>query len=97
MRENKIDLKRIIKASKRVVFLKYKNEVIAFIIALMVLLYIEFFPNYHLPSLLDNSICNKINNLIYQLLLAYVASFIFFIVLNFFNNSSFFFGPIPSI
>lgn len=70
--------KIIKKAAKSSVNKKYKRECWAFRIALLGICYIEFMPFLHCPSIWDADICLKINNLTSQLLLAYIASYIFF-------------------
>ena len=70
--------KMIKKAAKSSVIKKYKRERWVFQFALLGICYIEFMPCLHCPSIWDADICLKINNLTSQLLLAYIASYIFF-------------------
>ena len=72
--------KIIKKAAKYSVNNKYKRECWGFWFALLGLFYIEFLPFIHCPSIWNDEVCLKINNLTSQLLLAYIASYIFFYI-----------------
>ena len=67
----------ISKAAKRAIWKKYRNETIGFWISLFFVCYIEFMSKFHIPSIWDIETCSKINNIVLQLLLAFIASFIF--------------------
>lgn len=77
--------KKIKEAVSFTIHKKYKWEYRGFWIALIGICYIEFMPFLHCPSIWNVDICLKINNLTSQLLLAYIASFIFF-YLNIFRK-----------
>ncbi len=66
------------KAAKNVVYKKYQLLNWGFWGALLGIFYIEFLPIIHIPSIWNVEICTKINNITLQILLAYVASYIYF-------------------
>ena len=72
---NKLPRKKNI---KKAIYNKYRFEFYGFCLALIGVFYIEFLPCLHFYSIWDNSTCVKLNTLISQLLLAYIASYIFF-------------------
>lgn len=59
---------------------KYRWESHIFIFFSLLLIWIEFFPSLHFKTDFSIEMCNKINNIISQLCLAYVASYIFLCV-----------------
>lgn len=69
--------KSVKKAVYFAIYNKYRFEHYGFCLALIGIFYIEFLPCLHLHSIWDYSVCMKINTLISQLLLAYIASYIF--------------------
>lgn len=69
--------KSIKKAVCFAIYNKYRFEHYGFCFALIGVFYIEFLPCLHFPSIWDYSVCLRINALISQLLLAYIASYIF--------------------
>lgn len=69
--------KSVKKAVYFAIYNKYRFEHYGFCLALIGIFYIEFLPCLHLHSIWDYSVCMKINALISQLLLAYIASYIF--------------------
>lgn len=72
-------LENIIKKSaKFAIRKKYKCERRLFWIAIIGIFYIEFLTCIHCPSIWDTETCTTINSLTSQLLLAYIASYIFF-------------------
>ena len=69
--------KSIKKAVCFAIYNKYRFEHYGVCFALIGVFYIEFLPCLHFPSIWDYSVCLRINALISQLLLAYIASYIF--------------------
>ena len=61
-------------------FRKYKWESIIFIVLSIVLILIEFFQELHFEVRFSINTCEKINNILSQLCLAYIASYIFFAI-----------------
>lgn len=76
--EDSKNIKRINEIAKNVIKNKYKCETNIFKAALGGVIYIEFLEIIHIPSIWSIETCTTINNLISQLLLAYIASYIFF-------------------
>lgn len=71
-------LEKVIKKSvKTAIRKKYKCECRLFWLAIIGIFYIEFLPCIHCPSIWNADTCLKINSITSQLLLAYVASYIF--------------------
>lgn len=74
-------LEKVIKKSvKTAIRKKYKCECRLFWLSIIGVFYIEFLPCIHCPSIWNAETCLKINNILSQLCLAYIASFIFFAI-----------------
>lgn len=70
--------KEIKKMAKSAIHKKYRWECIGLLVVSIMLFYIEFLPCLYLPSIWNGETSVKINYLISQLSLAYIASFFFF-------------------